>query len=615
METQPFEYTSDAPVDPHTEALLATFDPSVIELPADQSPQMVLRGWAALASRSDDRLVIVDSRFRCERNALANVLDDPRVTNAVLLAHNDAAGVNSAVRVDLDGYLDDDGEAMATAGLMVVAPEQLPAFTDGLYRAAAAVATQSDDVDPWDVAVAVLSTIAPVQAVPAAPFCASRVAMELPRRSEEDRRLRASGSPEDTWLTTTVVRPVTDRATKVAVGKSWRSGLLVLIGLACAAAVPLTLSALSLRVAWVLAAVLIVCSTVSFLTSAQLVRYRRRPSAAGAFRYRQGHRWADVLILLGLGSAAASQSAQGWLWAGAALAATALAATVTLTTRSTGSHHYRQWWVLRWLTAAVALVVFGPVAALVASIAISALGTVTTAIQHSRDNDTSVAPVAREVRFLVAPGALLDAGVLVRALSNVRVPLPALPPAAITASALAVVAIGVLASWGSGGVLLVVTALISLVALAWVLARPLQGPYAWAMPAVVSLAEFAVLLAVASAISTTGQVAVAVVIAAVILINGVVADRWQLLRRAPQPWLPVADLGFDGRMVIAAVALLLGGTVASPTLAVLAVWLLLMWGVAFTSTGRDFFPRRRVTNAVSGADANGDTDGARSLKA
>lgn len=614
MDVHPFAYSSDAPIDPHTEALLATFGPQSVELPTHSSPQMVLRSWAAMASRSDHRLVIVDSRFRCERNAIANLLDDPTVTSAVLLAHSDAAGINSCVRVDADGFLTEDGFAVPTAGLLVVAPAQLAAFTDGLYRAAAAVASAGETVDPWDVAVAVLTSITPVKAIPAEPFCASRVAMDLPRRSEDERRLRSAGSPEDTWITTTLVRPVTRWATKLAVSRSWQSRTILLGGLAAAGLVPLTLAVPGGRLSWLLAAILMVGSALLFLTSAQLVRYRRRPSVSGAFRYRQAHRWADVLIVFGLGLAAGSASPAGWIWAAIAMAAIVVAANATLTTRSVGSAHLRQWWVLRWLVAAVALALAGPLTALTVSVMIALLGTAANVLAHSREGDRSIEPATREQRFLVAPGALLDAGVLVRAISNLKVALPPLHPGLITAAAVGVAVVGVLLSWGQGGWILLFAALAAVAAFAWVLARPARGSAAWALPTVVTATEIAVLVAVAAALPGIAPIAITAIIGAIVLINGVVADRWQLLHRAPQPWLPVADFGFDGRMVLAAATVLLGSSIAGMSLTGLAIWLLLIWAAAF-STGRRQFTANTGPAISAGDDVHDRSAGMRSLKA
>jgi hypothetical protein len=591
VDVQPFPYTSDAPVDPHTEALLATFSPVSVEVPAQNSTHMVLRSWAALASRSEDRLVIVDSRFRCERNALATLLDDPRVCDAVLLAHNDAAGVNSAVRVNPEGYVSESGMPTPTAGVLVVSSEHLPAFTDGLYRAAAAAARQPETVHPWDVALAVLGSITPVQAIPADPFCASRVAMNLPRHSEDERRLRAAGSPEDTWITTALVRPITRRATKIAHTRSWQPRTLTISGLVAALLVPLLLTTLSNRVGWLLAAVGITGSAVAFLTAAQLVRYRRRPSTDGAYLYRQTHRWADVLILVGVGSAAAAQSANGWLWAGFTLATTALAAAVTLTTRTAGSTPYRQWWVLRWLTTAGLLLVVGPVAALIGAAAIAVIGATATVVEHLRDHESPLSPVDRAHRFLVAPGALLDAGVVVRALSNTQWRMPQVHPTVLTAAALTTVIVGAAASWGRAGWIFLVTTVIGVTLLALVLTRPLQGRAAWAMPAVVAAAEFVVLLTAASALTANGQASAVAVMGAIILVNGVVADRWHLQRLAPQPWLPVADLGFDGRMVVVTAVTVLAQSVAAGALFALALWLVLLWAMAAVASRRKMVHR------------------------
>ena len=69
----------------------------------------------------------------------------------------------------------------------------------------------------------------------------------------------------------------------------------------------------------------------------------------------------------------------------------------------------------------------------------------------------------------------------------------------------------------------------------------------------------------------------AALIAATVLLTGEIADRWRLRRRPPAAWVPVAGLGFDGRMLATAVlcaALSAAGAVALVALAglVATVW-------------------------------------------
>ena len=134
--------------------------------------------------------MVVDSGLRAESQALANLLDDPAVHTAVLLAHNGDDSANPIITV-AHGRLvpGGDGVDRPAAGIPVVANRDCPAFADAVQRAAR-VAESGARAPAWEIAVGRWRDAASVQAVEAAPFCASRSAMDLPDRGEDDRRLR-----------------------------------------------------------------------------------------------------------------------------------------------------------------------------------------------------------------------------------------------------------------------------------------------------------------------------------------------------------------------------------------------------------------------------------------
>lgn len=564
---------SDAPLDEHTDALLRTLAPAQVVVADANDPAATLRAWAQAARNAEDRLVLVDATLRAEANALANLLDDPRVGTAVLLAHNAIEGVNSDIYLDDRGHVSDSGTRATTAGIMVVAPDDCAAFAGALEVTARSVRGSADAEHPWDLALAALATTCPVDAVPAAPFCASRVGMELPTRSEHDRRLRASVSQQDDAVARTVVRPLSRPLTGWAVARQLPPRRLTVagfglgVGAAIIAGVPGLFSlagvaAISLNI---VAALLLVTSGLAFLAGGEAVRYLRRPELRGQRLYSLTRRVVDVLTLAAIGFSAVALDAATAVLAVVAIAAVGVSGSLASAGHTVAGADTREYWPVRWLVTALALVIAGPVWALIAATAAAVGSTVHSLMVSAPHRSDPVFPVTTQQRFLAAPGVLIDAGVPVRLLSNLRVPGPSVSPRWLVLAAVTVSTVGAIAAWGERLWPLAISTVVAVFLMSQALRTPLQGSWAWAVPATARLLEFGV---VATAVSYfVGSIPAVMLVAATVLLTADIADRWRLRRRPPAAWVPVAGLGFDGRMLAVA---LLGAVMAGSGTAVLA---------------------------------------------
>lgn len=578
---------SDAPLDEHTAALLRSLAPSHVAVADAHDPATTLLAWAQAARDAQDRLVLVDSTLRAEANALANLLDDPRVGTAVLLAHNAIEGANSEISVDDRGHVSDEGAPAATAGIMVVAHDDCAAFADALEAAARSARTgPASHQHPWDLALFVLAKTCPVDAVPAAPFCASREGMELPTRSEHDRRLRAAVSDQDDVLARVALRPASRPLTAWAVARGIPPRRLTWVGCglgvaaAATAAIPaaLGLTGAAAMTANVIAALLLVMSGLSFLASGEAVRYLRRPEVRGQRLYSLSRRVVDVLTITAIAWSAMALDAGAAVLGAATVAAIGVSGTLASAGRIVAGAGTREYWPLRWLATAVALMLLGPAWALIAASAVAVGSTVHGVLVATPQRTNAVFPVTTQQRFLTAPGVLMDAGVPVRLLSHVRIPGPAVAPRWLVSLAVVSVVLGAAASWGGGLWPLALSTAVAVFFMSQALRAPLQGGWAWLAPATARLLEFSVVITAASYF--VGSLGAVALIAATVLLTGEIADRWRLRRRPPAAWVPVAGLGFDGRMLATAVLCAALSTSGAVALVALAGLVATVWAVA-----------------------------------
>lgn len=578
---------SDAPLDEHTTALLRSLAPAQVVVADANEPAATLRAWAEAARDSQDRLVLVDSTLRAEANALANLLDDPRVGTAVLLAHNAIEGVNSDIYVDDRGHVSDTGNLAQTAGIMVVSHDDCSAFADALESAArSARSGPASHQHPWELALFVLSKTCPVDAVPAAPFCASREGMELPARSEHDRRLRASASDHDDVVARALVRPASRPLTAWAVTReisprrlAWAGfGAGMLAAATVAAPGLLNLTGAAATALYAVGALLLITSGLAFLASGEAVRYLRRPEQRGKRLYSLTRRLVDVLALTGIALSAISLDPSATVLATVAVAAVGISGSLAYSGRIVAGAATREYWPMRWLATAFALMVFGPVWALIAATAAAVGSTVHAVLVSTPHRTDALFPVTTQQRFLTSPGVLIDAGVPVRLLSHVRIPGPTLAPRWLVLLALTAVAVGAALSWGGRLWPLAISAVVSVFLMSQALRLPLQGGWAWLVPTTARLLEFVVIVTAASFF--VGSLSAVVLVAAVILLTGDIADRWHLRRRPPAAWVSLAGLGFDGRMLAVATLGAVLSTSGALALAAVAGLVAMVWAAS-----------------------------------
>lgn len=583
MELTRFTVVSEAPLDEHTYALLASLAPAHVAVADAIDPASTLRDWAAVASGATEPLVLTDSSLRAESNALANLLDDPGVRTGVLLAHHAIEGVNSEVLVDDDGYLAAEGTPAQTAGIMVVDHSDCPAFADALLAAAAGA--QNSREHPWDLALAALMSTRRVRAVPAAPFCASRQGMEIPTRSEHDRKLRAAAGPNDDPTARLLIRPASRRLTNWAVtrgvppGRLTALGLwvgLVAVGLAASLGIAAMPPLLGVFFA-LLSAVALVTAGLFFLSSGESVRYLRRGSERGQRHYGFSRRLVDVGFLTALSLAAVSIGPSGAMIAVVALAAVGVSASLAASHGAVTGSKAGEHWPLRWLLTAIAVAIGGPMWGLIVATAVAVGSAVFMIVDSTHRSTTPVFAVNSARRFLAAPGVLVDAGIPARLLSTATLPGPTLAPNLAVSVAISALAIGAVTSWGQRPWVMLVTAAAAVVLLSMSMRKAPQGRWAWLLPTVARLAEFLAVIVVASYL---GGLAPALVVAATLMLTGDTADRWRLRRRPPLPWVPVTGLGFDGRMLVVLMLAAVVPGIAPALVGVVAGLVALTWVAA-----------------------------------
>jgi phosphatidylglycerophosphate synthase len=571
---------SEPALDDHTEALLASFSPGQVIVCGGAATTQTLHRWADLIEDGHGPLLLVDHDLRAEHNALANVLDSATDVTAVLLAHNGDDESNSAVAV-VGGRVAPAGAPNArTAGLLRVAASDRPELVRVLRERPAL----SDSPDPWQVALdRLLRDDITVEAIPAEPFCASRGAMDLPRRSESDRRLRAAGDVPQDRVTGFVLRPLSRRVTQRAIARAWTSATMTAAGLALGIVGALIL-ALGSRPAAIAGAILLQLASLAFLSDGEIARFQRRTSIRGAWLNGLSSRLVEVLTLVGVAYAGVRLGGETWLPALAAVGALAAWQTLSWSAaaagRTSGAASYRG---VRWLALSLLLVVTGPALVLVGMALLTAGLTAVVAGRAAMAQPPADAPAGVSTtahRFHTPPGSLADAGIIVRGLGNAIGPRLVRFHRQQLIAGFAAVGFASMLSWGGRPWLLLVALGLLVTAVAVALSGPLASPRGWWLPLALRVTEFLVLLSVASALVGGGQ---ALALAAgcwvmLVLLNAV--DRARLGRGAEPAWAAVADLGFDGRLLLVtalATSGLAAGGLALVMMLMLAVWLGQQW--------------------------------------
>lgn len=569
---------ADAQLDAHTAEVLAAVAATDKIVSDRGSCADTLRHFADAAERSGQRLIIVDARLHAEAGALANLLDAPDRSSAVLLAHRGDGSADVAVQV-ADGLLSDAGEPQWTAGVLIVAEEDCAAFA----RAARAQAhdidrrNASDQPLPWPEALTALRSVTSVRAVAAEPFCASCSPMDLPDMSEDDRRLYATASTKDDPLVRLVLRPLSRLVTRRAVAANrspeWLTGLGVGIGLVAAA-----VAMLPGQLAWIVAGLALVAASIVLLSDGEVARYHRRLDVRGARVHGLGVRVVEVAFVLGLAVGTGRLGPPSWLLATAALGCLAVAANAGASLAAAGdaTPTYRP---LRWLAVALALIIAGPGWGILAS-ALGSLIVVGLYTARAMTRRVTVSGAARHNRFLVPPGSFVDAGLLVRLMSNAAGEGFSTVAGRALAGGLVAVCIGAMWAWQGSAWPMFLAVCGFVFAAAVALASPLRGEHAWAVPPLLRGVELAVLMVIASTVASTGRFAAAAAAAAIYLLTSETIDRWRYLQAPPPAWVPVIGGGFDGRILLIAAGGLVGALLATSAMYLVAVAAMGLWLVA-----------------------------------
>jgi hypothetical protein len=174
---------------------------------------------------------------------------------------------------------------------------------------------------------------------------------------------------------------------------------------------------------------------------------------------------------------------------------------------------------------------------------------------------------------------LADAGPLAAALGAVSAPLLRgwrVPPVAWLIAGLVALAIGALVARP----VVTVPAPVAFVLLAAAAVRPpLEGRLAWLVPALLRAAEYAFVVRLAALLGGEVMPAAYALLAVVAYHHYDVVYRLRHAGSSAAPWVGVAALGFEGRMVVVLGLWLAGAGVAAPGCWVLAGWLAVIFGV------------------------------------
>ncbi len=571
---------SEPALDEHTSALLASLRPGQVIVCGGAATTQTLHRWADLVEAGDGPLLLADHDLRAEHNALANLLDSAADVTAVLLAHNGDDERNAEVAVVAGQVVQGGVPNARTAGALRVAA----ADRADLARALRERPAVSDSPDPWQLALdRLLTNGTPVEAIPAEPFCASRGAMDLPRRSEADRRLRAAGDVAQDRVTAMVLRPLSRQLTQRAIARDWTSGAMTAAGLTLGTVGALIL-ALGSRPAAVVGAVLLQLASLAFLSDGEIARFQRRASIRGAWLNGVSSRLVELLTLVGVAYAGVRLGGQVWLPAIAAIGALAawqtLSWSAAVAGRTSGAASYRG---VRWLALSLLIAVASPALALGGIALLTAGLTAVIAGRAAMAQPPVEAPAVSDSparRFHTPPGSLADAGIIVRAVGNAFGPRLVRFHRQLLIAGFTAVGLASMLSWGGQPWLVLIALGLLVTAVAVALSGPLASPRGWWLPLALRVTEFVVLLTVASALGGGGQALALATGCWVLLVLLNAVDRARLGRAAEPAWSVVADLGFDGRLLLltalATSGLAVGGLVLLLML-MLIVWLGQQW--------------------------------------
>jgi len=574
---------------------------------------------ASLAERPESGpLVVVASGLQVSPVALLDLLDRPGDPTAVVTV--DASTVTgdgmTVLRVQPEQRL---VHSVGTARHVVTAPTTLGlgvlrvgaadrAEAARLWRAALASQSAADpSADPFDLALLVLVRGGlRVGVAPLGPFDASRGGARTRgvAGSPWQQRLRGASRGGDGFFSTRVIRPMSRRLTGFGLRHDWTPNVVTVssLGLGLVAA---GLAAVDNRWTWVAAAVLLQAAIVVDCVDGEIARFTRRFSALGAWLDAVGDRVKEYALLAAVAWVAVRRGEEAW-WL-------AILAMVLVTARHLEDYAYLDrtkrsrdhlvpdqlpvdaprdlgpqdapldippprtrreeavYWTKkvlhmpiaeRYLILSLGLLTFDPqwmVWALVVAVAF--------ALAWTQGGRTAKALLGID-GFRPAPGdpaawghmdQQVDLGPLARLAGRlVRLPVPA---------AFAGVALVLLAAAGAarGADAWMVVAGVAVAALVIGAAlRPaVRHPLAWQLAAVLWVAETAVAVGVAWGLPEGRRWVVFAYVAAVAWHRYDVVYRLRDTGQPARPWVTLATLGVDGRMLALTLVWAFGGPVGS----------------------------------------------------
>lgn len=553
---------------------------------------------------------IVDPRLVCEGEALANLLDNPQVSNGLLLEAHPAAERSGDI-VHADGRVLDVGSGSGvTAGILVLSPES----TLAAARALDGLGSGSVEGGFQGIVRVLVRAGLPCAAVSAQPFAAAIDGIAPPDTSQASRRLAWASRSNDGFYSTFVLRPLSRRVTGWALPRGISPNAITLVSLAiglCAAAAFAT----GARIGLMVGALLLQASLVADCVDGEIARYRRRFTSRGAWLDGSTDRVKEYAVYAGLAIGAARSGSDVWILATAVMALQVFAhlgafswdlvredertpypgprpldapalsppaakpgmieAWSSRTQRGSAGYWLKkaihfpigERWLVISIVAAVANAwwVFGVLLALnVLATAYSYAGRILRSLQTPR---VPLAPERND--FSDRYGSLLDAGVLLQSLSRAMPLAPRLAPITLALAVASVVG-GLALFWQwplgptAGAVLLVL-----LCALAF--AARVNGNFRWAPSPLLRLVEFGTVLALWWRLESEQTWLVFSYVFVVCLVGYDATYRRRILSEAPPQWLCLTGPGFEVRVLVLTITAALGGLWWESGLAVLSL--------------------------------------------
>lgn len=320
-------------VEPGPPAVLDLVSPPGQRADIDAPVAVAMAALADLAAAAHaGPLVVVAADLSTSVPALLDLLDKPGVATgvAVILPESVDRGLTHlpAVRVGGDGKL---VESVGTTGFVVTEPNRvLPGVlrVSPGHRAAAADAWREaatvarPDADPFALAVlALVRSGIPVQAVPFGPFAFTRgdAGADGGPGGPWQQRLSGASRGGDGFFSTYAVRPISRKVTGIGLRLGWSPNAVTAASLTLGV-LAAGLVATGTQWLWVVAAVLVQVALVVDCVDGEIARFTRRFSAFGAWLDAVGDRVKEYSVFAALALVASRTGDQAWTLAVAAMA-------------------------------------------------------------------------------------------------------------------------------------------------------------------------------------------------------------------------------------------------------------------------------------------------------